>query len=353
MMDVLDSLRLQLKQTNDQAFRGLVFDQNPMRQELGRLQKLVGSAGSAKPMHNRVLEALRRFHQSKSLTSLRETRLVCHGCLERFQDGYRLMDDVESFPLLLHAVHQHRDGARALRHCYRGLLHTYFVYDPEDNQSTDDGKRNWAELRTHLRGWADRLTGEGLVPDWVAALKEHRNVLTDEPCARYGLSTLEGRRQEFEQVQRALAIPDTSWLVRRLIFAQVHAATQLGDADFKPKIRALLALLVEHKTVLRPGLARVLERYKACAAVGLNAELRDFAVSHWGNPWLARNAAAWGLVSEQTRAMVADWLKLEFIQRFFSLLAEDGGSDTRRLKFWERYRAHIDDMYFALGPSTA
>jgi hypothetical protein len=47
--------------------------------------------------------------------------------------------------------------------------------------------------------------------------------------------------------------------------------------------------------------------------------------------------------------MVADWLKLELLQQFFGLLAEDGANDKRRLRFWERYIESIDDMYFALG----
>jgi hypothetical protein len=50
--------------------------------------------------------------------------------------------------------------------------------------------------------------------------------------------------------------------------------------------------------------------------------------------------------------MVSDWLKLELLNQFFSLLAEDGANDKRRLKFWEHYHKSIraiDDMYFALG----
>src|SRR5207249_508168 len=61
------------------------------------------------------------------------------------------------------------------------------------------------------------------------------------------------------------------------------------------------------------------------------------------------NSARWSHVPAPTRSMVADWLKLELIHNFFNLLAEDGSSDTRRLKFWQRYHKHIGDMYFALG----
>ncbi|XCY17547.1 EH signature domain-containing protein [Burkholderia sp. Ed8] len=50
--------------------------------------------------------------------------------------------------------------------------------------------------------------------------------------------------------------------------------------------------------------------------------------------------------------MVSDWLKLEFIETFFTKLAEDGLADRRRMEFWKRYVKSIDDIEFALG-STA
>ena len=68
-----------------------------------------------------------------------------------------------------------------------------------------------------------------------------------------------------------------------------------------------------------------------------------------GNPWLRINEASWASVSPQARQMVADWLKLALMQKFFNLLAEDGRNDPRRLQFWESYRTSIHDMYFALG----
>ena len=47
--------------------------------------------------------------------------------------------------------------------------------------------------------------------------------------------------------------------------------------------------------------------------------------------------------------MVAEWLKLEFIETFFTLLAEEGTGDRRRLEFWKRYVNQIDHINFALG----
>jgi hypothetical protein len=50
--------------------------------------------------------------------------------------------------------------------------------------------------------------------------------------------------------------------------------------------------------------------------------------------------------------MVADWLKLEFIETFFTKLAQDGVGDRRRMEFWKRYVKSISHIEFALG-STA
>ena len=111
----------------------------------------------------------------------------------------------------------------------------------------------------------------------------------------------------------------------------------------------MLDLLAKHPLAINAGVAKLLTRYRTCKTVTIHPGLRDFTVAQWGNPWLSLNGAKWSLVGDDARAMVADWLKLDLIQQFFSLLAADGTNDTRRLKFWERYHDSIDDMYFALG----
>lgn len=47
--------------------------------------------------------------------------------------------------------------------------------------------------------------------------------------------------------------------------------------------------------------------------------------------------------------MVTEWLKLEFIEAFFTLLAEEKSGDSRRLAFWKRYVHAIEDIHFGLG----
>jgi hypothetical protein len=339
-----------LSWTNARAFEGLTFERAPITKEIETLGKWIGGKTSPRPTTDLVLEALQHFYQSLTVSNLREAQLVCYGCIEPFGDEKtRLIEDKQRFPRLLDCVERYRPTPRAFRRCYRGLLSGYFQYDPDGPKNSIAGKDNWRRLRSYLHERADDINCSDIEPDWVGAISQHKNLLTDDPCGRYALSLLSGDAREFEEAKRGLDIPDASWLVTRLIFAQVDTAVSGNDSVFLGYLSRLLALLEEHRLVLDSQLAKVLERYRKCEGNLSSTLLRDFAVARWGIPWLSSNSARWGRVSEAVRRMVADWLKLELLQQFFGLLAEDGTNDKRRLRFWERYIESIDDMYFALG----
>jgi EH_Signature domain len=343
-------LQRMLSWTNARAFEGLIFDRTPITKEIATLEKSIGSGAIQRPARNLVFEALKHFYQSLTVSTLREAQLVCYGCVEPFGDGTaRLIEDERRFPKLLDCVEQYRPSPRALRRCYRGLLSGYFRYDPDGPTSSAVGKNNWSRLRNYLHERVEETSCSEIEPDWVGAIVRHKNLLTHDPCARYALSLLSGDAREFEEAKRGLDIPDASWLVIRLIFAQVDAAVSGNDSVFLGYLSRLLALLEEHRLVLDSELAKVLERYRKCEGSPSSTLLREFAVANWGIPWLSSNNAKWGRVSEGVQRMVADWLKLELLQQFFGLLAEDGANDKRRLRFWERYIGSIDDIYFALG----
>jgi hypothetical protein len=99
-------------------------------------------------------------------------------------------------------------------------------------------------------------------------------------------------------------------------------------------------------------MVKVLDRYKQVSGAPMHLQMRDHAVAWWGNPWLPSNATRWGGVKPDTRAMVADWLKLEFIEAFFTMLAEDGLADPRRMNFWKKYVKSIQHIEFALGSAA-
>jgi hypothetical protein len=97
------------------------------------------------------------------------------------------------------------------------------------------------------------------------------------------------------------------------------------------------------------GLAKLLNRLADMSPAPLAPPLKDAVVHRWGNPWLQLNAMRWGRVSQEARALVTEWLKLEFIEAFFTLLAEEKTGDSRRLEFWKRYVDSIEEIHFALG----
>jgi hypothetical protein len=351
MMTSLSHLQAALLQAVSGKLHGLSADMRQLDQETAKLRKWLGERGADRPSQDAIVVALQSFYRNLELTSLRHTRLVCFGCLDAvLPSGHMLIEDGERFPVLLRCVDDYLPEPRAFRLCYRGLLYAYFGYDIEAARLA--GERNWGRLRSYLRDRAASIVTDGALPDWVDSLQQNRQLLDDDPGRTYGQSLLVGDAHGFENARKSLDIREDSWLIWRLVLGQIEAAAREGDRTFQEHLPRLLELLAAHPLACNTGLKRLLERYRACAALTAHSGLRDFAVAKWGNPWLSLNSARWSLVSDGARFMVADWLKLILIQQFFSLLAADGSNDTRRLKFWERYHQSIDDMYFALG-STA
>ena len=322
-----------------------------LERETKKVHGWLGGHGVAKPPQDASRAALRDFVRERDLPTLKRATLACFGCGDPFDDRrHGLIADVELFPVFLDKVDDYRESPRALRLCYRGLLHAYFQYDVE--RAPPAARDNWGRLRTYLGDRTSFIVTPGFQPPWVATLNENPEVLGPDPGAFYGSEIFRGRPEKFEQVRTELPITDASWLVWRVIVGQIEAATGFSDAEFRAAIPGLLDLLERHPTAKTFGLSKLLSRYRQCASAVLHERLRDFAVDAWGNPWLALNEAAWSVVLPDARMMVAEWLKLALMQKFFGLLAEDGQNDTRRLKFWETYHQHIHAMYFALGETA-
>jgi hypothetical protein len=149
-----------------------------------------------------------------------------------------------------------------------------------------------------------------------------------------------------------LEIAEASWLVRRLVLAQIEAATREDDPTFKRRVEPLLKVLSGYPLLEDAGLQLILDRYARIQTPELHIGLRDRAGVMWGNPWLERNAPKWSRVSPEALQLVTTWLKLDLIREFFDTLSDDRQTDQRRLKFWQQYHELIDDMYFALGPNV-
>jgi hypothetical protein len=322
-----------------------------IEREAKRLERWLGAQATVTPPRDRAMAAVRDFVQRRDLADSRQANLVSFGCAERF-DGHPngLIGDGELFPLLLAQVDDFRRSPRHFRDCYQGFLHTYLYYDPERAPPTAND--NWSRLKGYLGERAEWIAAPGYQPDWVEAIRGNAALFGEDPGGHYGELIFRGEGDEFDALQRALAITDSSWLVWRVVIGRIEAALRGTDEAVRAAIPDLIALMRANARAREIGLASLLGRYHRFASPVLHADLRDFSVEALGNPWLEMNRLRWNRVEAAARQMVANWLKLSLIEKFFNLLAQDGTNDTRRLAFWKDYHESIHDMYFALGENA-
>ena len=349
MPGALSFLRESIRQHTAALMFSSAFDPKQLDQEISKLTQRFAQ-GPARPAADLVQRAVTDFIKSPVLDNYRQARLVSFGFTNTYgPELYRLIEDSDRFPRMLDGMDGFKPQPRAYRRCYKGLLNGYFSYDPAANDSRLSGQSNWSLLKEYLRAGIRFCLVPGISPDWVSAIEEHSNLLKEDPCARYAKSMLDGSNVEFEVIKAKIEISDSSWLTTQVVMSQVKEAVAHGDAGFFKYIAPLLDLLEKYPRLINAGLPEILNRYGRTQVPALHGELRDFSVACWGNPVLSNNNINWSLVAENTRDMVANWLKLYLIHQFFSLLAQDGQNDTRRLKFWQRYYKHIEGIHFALG----
>jgi EH signature protein len=322
-------------------------------EELRMLTKYLKGVGGDLPARNRLREAVQYFRVNGDLPSLPIARAVCFGAAERFSSVEGpVIEETDQFPRLLTLVDNFKSEAKRFRRCYRGLLHAYISYDGENPNTCETGRGNWLRLRDYLHEGRPSIDAGGWQPEWAECITQHANLLTKDPASRYASALLRGDTAAVDEIKTRLEVGDDSWLMRRLVVAQIMVACRESDATFKTTVHALLKLLYGHELLEDEGLALILNRYASIPLPAVHAELRDYAVERWGNPWLDSHSAKWTLASEKSRALVTGWFKLHVIRTFFELLSEDGSTDKRRVKFWQRYHEQIGDMYFALGTAT-
>ena len=301
---------------------------------------------------DRILVALREFIDN-GFSSLSHARLLCNGCIQSLGDSnYRLIEDPNRFINLLEYVGNYYKQTRPFRRCYRRLLNAYFLYDPQGAIFKKNGASNAEKLRHFLSEHQTDIKTPDFNPDWIAALADHKNLLTDNPCARYGLEALHGDRSAFNDICKRLEIINTSWLVGHLVLSACDAAVGQNDDKFKDYIIPLIRLLKEQPLYVNIGLGKLLNRYVKCADQSINIDLREFSVKFWGNPWLPETKDNWQYCNNTAREMIASWLKRHLLREFFSILSQDGVANPRRLDFWELYCESPYGMHFILGPTA-
>lgn len=351
-MNPLDHLTSLLRHGTELGARSMTVSSN-IDTVLARMQERTKGNGGRTLSEDLQLEAVRRFWQSQKVASFREAYLLSWGlCLPHRPTGPCVLEDRPRFLAVLDGVDGWSVRPSAFRRCYQGLVKSYFTYDALGESAPPAARNNWKTLRDYLRDKNDVIRDKQANPDWVATAMRNRQLFSERPCDPYVDALLKGDAGTIDLLCEELGIAKASWFLRELILAQVRSATLLGHAQFQALLPRLLELLANNDVLKDRGLNLLLDRYVKVPGGHLHQELRDASVLWWGNPWLPSNETRWGGVVQDARTMVADWLKLEFIETFFTKLAEDGMGDRRRMEFWNRYVKAIDHIEFALG-STA
>jgi hypothetical protein len=351
-MTALDRLTALLRQSLKATERPFPVS-NDIEMVIASLQKHT-KEGTNKTVPEDLLQAaVQRFWESPKFDNLKEARLVSFGmCLPSRPSGSCIMEDRQRFLAVLDSkggVDQWLAEPRCFRRCYQGLVHSYFVYDACADQARAAGRRNWGDLRDYLNERAPNIFDKKANPDWVVAALENRQLFGDDPCAPYAEDLLSGDSSRIDQLCEQLAVVKSSWFLRELVLAQLRQSTRLSHERFVVLIPQLLDLLANNLVLRDRGLVLMLDKYALESQPNLNEPLRNASVDWWGNPWLPSNEMRWGGVAPAAREMVSEWLKREFIEAFFTKLAEDGVGDRRRANFWLRYVKSMDKIQFALG----
>lgn len=349
-MEVLARLQRTLSNLNRVVLAKLrPGDAVQMLNERTKLEEWIGGTTQVEDSKSGTIEeALGAYRENNYLKGLRQIRLVCYGCTQVLDGGYRVIDNREPFEQLLLYAERYGNRPASLRKLYRGLLNAYFSYDPDSPNATPSARGNWEKLREFLGKHRELLGTRGYMPDWIAVLNRHPNLLGADPCRPYEHLVFDGDWSEFEDMRVRLEIGADSWLVRRMVMTPIETATSMSDAEFKDHLDSLLLLLHSYRLYTDAGLTILLDRYAQCRNRKVSAPLRDFAVARWGNPWLPENSHQWQC-SAEARQMLGYWLKRHLLTGFFKLLCNDDQKLARRLNFWKLYSEDLSGMYFALG----
>jgi hypothetical protein len=351
-MNALDRLAGLLRGSAGAGARPLLVDTS-IDTVLAGLERQAKAGSSASVPEDLQEQAVRRFWDTRRFENLKDARLVSFGmCVPSRPAGPCIMEDRQRFQAVLdnrNGVGQWLDDPRWFRRCYQGLVRSYFTYDAFADKAPAIGRQNWGDLRDYLNERTRNIVDKTINPEWVTTAVGNRQLFCDDPCASYAASVLDGDTAAVDHLCEQLGIIKASWFLRELVLAQVRQVTKLSHERFKEHIPMLVRLLEGNRVLRDKGLILILDKYASVAQPAIDESLRNAAVEWWGNPWLPSNEMRWGGVVPKAREMVAEWLKREFIEAFFTKLAEDGVGDRRRANFWLRYVKSMGNIQFALG----
>lgn len=311
-----------------------------------------------------ILTAVAEFRRTGEVSGFRDLKYVCLGVGVLDAKGWCVLEDGQLRARVSSLV-QAREETRQRLRCFQALLSSFWTFPINDKATSEQAKIGWRELRSWLAMEFSKMTKCGMqMPQWFDTLGMHSELLTNQPCEKFGAELLTGNSSNLNEAMDGLAIPMTSWVLEEAVFAQMRAASGQPDASFRLSVPTLLPIAMGIGGVaLGEGLkircvAELVARYARCHDRPEDISLRDAAVTVIGNPWLRRaNWDAWVIdpqnrPDDQAREMINGWLKRRLITDFFEMLSVDGSGDPRRVDYWLRFEPYIEDMWFALGANA-
>jgi len=311
-----------------------------------------------------ITAAVADFKKSGKIVGFRDLKYVCLGTAALDGEGWSLLADETLRGAVARMAEEQPSTHRRLR-CFQALLSSYFSFPANGKQASEESKTGWRGLRGWLRAERDRLLKLlDFKPPWIESLLRHPELLTNQPCDKFGADLLHGDASGLNDAREGLSIPESSWVIEEAVFAQMKAASALKDPPFKAALPDLLAIAMGRfgvsisESLRIRCVALLVSRYARCSDRPEQPALRDAATSTIGNPWLRRThwdayVRVGDKADDMAREMVFFWLKERLVSDFFELLSAEGINDKRRVAYWLRFVPFVEDMWFALGTSAS
>lgn len=313
--------------------------------EAARLAALfVEGAPAAPPLQQRI-DALARLRRNENDLSRRDWQLISWGLCDDCGDFGKPIEEAPLFNAVMAHAHSWIAVRDVPRKSWFGLLNGYFSYPQRVK-----GQGNWLRLRQALVDTLPILVAGLKRPKlWSRVLSQHPDILTDDAGRSLHHTIFFGKSNELQEVVAGLAIPDASWLWRKIISRQIDHLNALGDAEFIQIIPAMLAFLETKHLYADDILATLLTRYcQSARRTETHELLKNTSFARWGNPQLI-GSMRWSKVEDPVRKMVLRWFAKDDLEHFFNLLQGKGQVDQARLEYWLRFVDQISYTRILLG----
>lgn len=245
------------------------------------------------------------------------------------------------------------------------LLTAYFSTPTDPKQATIFQNRE--KIRLFLRETHQYFfLKKSFEPGFSVTLRNHANLLSDDPCQRYVDGFFSGNQSELDEVKEKLPIQPESWFFQQLTVATVKRVTKnKDDTKFKSQINKLISYMKDKdgepstkisKIYRDEAIQLLLNRYYQCTDRSLHKELCEYAINPkvWKSPNLrdANILSKWNDIDRPIWQMVNGWVNRKNLRAFFEILSKRHDADKGRFNFWIKYVDQIEYTRFIFGSAT-